>query len=57
MINGDRHTRILLEVAINRTTTSPADTPEEAELRKRLAEQCDEISRKGGEVEIPGEFQ
>lgn len=57
MIDSNRHTRILLEVTINRTTTSPADTPAEADLRRRLAADVAAIAAKGGEVEIPGEFE
>jgi hypothetical protein len=56
-MNSDRMTRILLEVVINGTKASPADTAEDAALRKRLVVQCQEIVDKGGVVDIPGEFQ
>lgn len=55
-MDSERMTRILLEVAINGTTSSPADTPEDAAMRKKMADDCAAIRAKGGMIDIPGEF-
>ena len=57
MIKSEQLTRILLEVAINRTTKSPQDSPEEAEMRRQFVAECDAIRDAGGVVDIPGEFE
>ena len=58
MIDSDRHTRILLEVTINRTRTSPADNARGGGVAQTArGSRATKSQRKGGEVDIPGEFE
>ena len=55
-MNSDRLTCIHLEVAINRSTTNPHDSAEDAALRAQLAAQCAAITAAGATVDIPNEM-
>jgi hypothetical protein len=55
-MNSDRLTCILLEVAINGSTTNPHDSAEDAALRKQLAAQCAAIAATGAIIDIPSEM-
>jgi len=54
-MNSDRQTCIHLEVAINRSTTNPHDSAEDAALRTQFAAQCAAISGVGAIIDIPNE--
>jgi len=55
-MNADRLTCIHLEVAINRSTTNPHDSAEDAALRTQFAAQCAAISGVGAIIDIPNEM-
>ena len=55
-MNSDRLTCIHLEVAINRSTTNPHESAEDAALRTQLAAQCAAITAVGASVDIPNEM-
>ena len=55
-MNSDRLTCIHLEVAINRSTTNPLDSAEDAALRTQLADQCTALTAVGANVDIPNEI-
>ena len=52
-MNSDRLTCIHLEVAINRSTTNPHESAEDAALRAQLAAQCASITATGAIIDIP----
>ena len=54
-MNSDRQTCIHLEVAINRSTTNPHDSAEDAALRSQIAAQCAAISSVGAITDMPSE--
>jgi hypothetical protein len=54
-MNSDRQTCIHLEVAINRSTTNPHDSAEDAAMRRQFAAQCAAISGVSGITDIPNE--
>ena len=54
-MNSDRLTCIHLEVAINRSTTNPHDSAEDAALRTQVAAQCAAITAAGAIIDIPNE--
>lgn len=54
-MTGDVATRIMLEV-LNGKLQSDFDQPEEAEYRKQVKIEIDEIHTSGGIIEIPKEF-
>jgi len=55
-MNSDRLTCIHLEVAINRSTTNPHDSAEDAALRTQVAAQCAAIAAAGAIIDIPDEM-
>ncbi len=55
-MNSDRLTCIHLEVAINRSTTNPHDSAEDAALRSQLAVQCAAITAAGAITDSPSEM-
>ena len=55
-MNSDRQTCIHLEVAINRSTTNPHDSAEDAALRMQIAAQCAAISGVGAIIDSPNEI-
>ena len=55
-MNSDRQTCIHLEVAINRSTTNPHDSAEDAALRSQFAAQCAAITAVGAIVDTPNEI-
>jgi hypothetical protein len=55
-MNSDRLTCIHLEVAINRSTTNPHDSAEDAALRTQVAAQCAAITAAGAIIDIPNEM-
>lgn len=54
-MNSDRLTCIHLEVAINRSTTNPHDSAEDAALRTQLAAQCAAMTAVSAIVDSPNE--
>jgi len=52
-MNSDRLTCIHLEVAINRSTTNPHDSAEDAALRTQLAAQCAALAAVGAITDTP----
>ena len=55
-MNSDRLTCIHLEVAINRSTTNPHESAEDAALRKQGAAQCAALTTVGAITDIPSEM-
>jgi hypothetical protein len=55
-MNSDRLTCILLEVAINRSTTNPHDSAEDAALRTQAAAQCAALATSAAISDIPTEM-
>jgi hypothetical protein len=55
-MNSDRLTCIHLEVAINRSTTNPHDSAEDAALRTQVAAQCAAMTAVGATVDVPNEM-
>lgn len=55
MISGDAASRILVEV-MKGVLEARDDTPDEAEYRKQIKIEIDEIHAKGGEVMLPKEW-
>ena len=55
-MNSDRLTCIHLEVAINRSTTNPHDSAEDAALRTQVAAQCAAITTAGVITDIPNDL-
>ncbi len=54
-MNSNRLTCIHLEVAINRSTTNPHDSAEDAALRTQVANQCAALTAEGAIVDIANE--
>lgn len=52
-MNADRVTCMLLEAAINGSTTNPHDSAEDAALRSQLAAHCAALTAGGTVVDIP----
>lgn len=55
MVGGEAATRILMEV-MNGMWVSDKDSVEEAEYRKEVKQQVDEIHAAGGTVEMPKDW-
>jgi len=55
MVSGEAASRILLEV-MSGVLVSTKDSPEEAEYRKQVKVEVDEIHAKGGTVQLPREW-
>ena len=54
-MNSDRLTCIHLEVAINRSTTNPHDSAEDAALRAQVAADCAAVMAAAPILDGPGE--
>ena len=55
-MNANRLTCIHLEVAINRSTTNPHESAEDAALRKQFAAQCAAMTAGGAIIDIQNEM-
>lgn len=55
-MNPDRATCILLEIAINGSTTNPHESAEDAVLRTQLAAQCAAMKASGAATNIPSDM-
>jgi hypothetical protein len=52
----ERLRRMTKEILLEHKRTSPDDSPDDARIRATLAEEIAEIVRRGGIVDIPGEW-
>ncbi len=48
----DTPTRLLLEIVLEGRVVDDHDTPAEADLRSRLAVECEDITRRGGGIDL-----